>query len=79
MPKYLALLRGINVGGNNLIKMADLKACFEKMKFADVTLSMNIFLWIPMHVFAMFCLFCSCSHMYLQKRFLLRCLSSLFL
>lgn len=37
MPKYLALLRGINVGGNNLIKMADLKACFEKMKFTDVT------------------------------------------
>lgn len=34
--QYLALLRGINVGGNNIIKMADLKACFEKMGFADV-------------------------------------------
>ncbi len=36
MPKYLALLRGINVGGNNVIKMTDLKACFEEMGFTDV-------------------------------------------
>ncbi|HEY9082585.1 MAG: DUF1697 domain-containing protein [Flavobacteriales bacterium] len=36
MTKYLALLRGINVGGNNIIKMVDLKACFEKMGFTDV-------------------------------------------
>jgi uncharacterized protein (DUF1697 family) len=36
MNQYLALLRGINVGGNNIIKMADLKACFEKMGFTDV-------------------------------------------
>jgi uncharacterized protein (DUF1697 family) len=28
--KYVALLRGINVGGNNIIKMTALKACFEK-------------------------------------------------
>jgi len=35
--KYLALLRGINVGGNNIIKMVDLKACFESMGFSDVT------------------------------------------
>ncbi|RPH29677.1 MAG: DUF1697 domain-containing protein [Bacteroidales bacterium] len=34
--QYLALLRGINVGGNNIIKMADLKACFESMGFANV-------------------------------------------
>ena len=34
--QYLALLRGINVGGNNIIKMADLKACFENMGFSDV-------------------------------------------
>ena len=33
---YLALLRGINVGGKNIIKMAELKACFENMGFADV-------------------------------------------
>ncbi len=37
MNKYLALLRGINVGGNNIIKMVDLKACFEKMGFSDVS------------------------------------------
>jgi uncharacterized protein (DUF1697 family) len=34
--KYLALLRGINVGGNNIIKMTYLKKCFEKMGFSDV-------------------------------------------
>ncbi len=34
--RYIALLRGINVGGNNIIKMADLKACFEQMGFSDV-------------------------------------------
>ena len=34
--QYLALLRGINVGGNNIIKMADLKACLENMGFTDV-------------------------------------------
>ena len=34
--QYLALLRGINVGGNNIIKMVDLKACFEGMGFAEV-------------------------------------------
>ena len=34
--QYLALLRGINVGGNNIIKMTDLKACFENKGFADV-------------------------------------------
>jgi uncharacterized protein (DUF1697 family) len=33
---YVALLRGINVGGKNLIKMADLRAAFEAMGFADV-------------------------------------------
>lgn len=36
MSKYVALLRGINVGGNNIIKMADLKACFENAGFSDV-------------------------------------------
>lgn len=33
---YLALLRGINVGGNNIIKMVALKACFEKMGFSNI-------------------------------------------
>jgi uncharacterized protein (DUF1697 family) len=34
--QYLALLRGVNVGGKNLVKMADLRAAFEEMGFADV-------------------------------------------
>jgi uncharacterized protein (DUF1697 family) len=34
--RYLALLRGINVGGKNIIKMADLRACFEAMGFTGV-------------------------------------------
>jgi uncharacterized protein (DUF1697 family) len=36
MPRYVALLRGINVGGKNVIKMAELRACFEAQGFADV-------------------------------------------
>ena len=36
MARYVALLRGINVGGNNLIRMPDLKACFERQGFQDV-------------------------------------------
>ncbi len=36
MNRYIALLRGINVGGNNIIKMADLKWCFENMGFTNV-------------------------------------------
>lgn len=36
MDRYVALLRGINVGGKNLIRMPDLKRCFEEMGFADV-------------------------------------------
>jgi len=34
---YVALLRGINVGGKNPIRMADLKACFEGQGFRRVT------------------------------------------
>jgi uncharacterized protein (DUF1697 family) len=34
---YVALLRGINVGGKNMIKMPALKACFEAGGFEDVT------------------------------------------
>jgi uncharacterized protein (DUF1697 family) len=34
MTQYLALLRGINVGGSTLIKMTDLKACLEEAGFA---------------------------------------------
>ncbi len=34
--KYIAFLRGINVGGNNLIKMSDLKKKFEDLGFQNV-------------------------------------------
>lgn len=34
---YIALLRGINVGGKNIIKMAQLKAIFEDIGFQNVT------------------------------------------
>ncbi len=36
MSRYVALLRGINVGGKNIIKMSALGACFEAQGFADV-------------------------------------------
>ena len=36
MNQYLVLLRGINVGGKNIIKMVDLKASFEAMGFSNV-------------------------------------------
>ena len=36
MPGYVALLRGINVGGKNLIKMSALRTCFEANGFEDV-------------------------------------------
>lgn len=34
--QYAALLRGINVGGKNLIKMSDLAACFEALGLENV-------------------------------------------
>jgi len=37
MTRYVALLRGINVGGKNLIKMPALKACFEANGFESVS------------------------------------------
>ena len=37
MNQYVALLRGINVGGKNLIKMTDLKAGFETLGFENVS------------------------------------------
>lgn len=37
MIKYVALLRGINVGGSNIIKMTDLRESFEEMGFQNVT------------------------------------------
>lgn len=37
MTTYVALLRGINVGGKNLIRMPALKASFETLGFEDVS------------------------------------------
>lgn len=39
--KYIALLRGINVGGNNKVSMADLKTCFEALGFENVQTYIN--------------------------------------
>ena len=36
MGRHVALLRGINVGGSNIIKMVDLRASFEAMGFTEV-------------------------------------------
>ncbi len=40
MTIYIALLRGINVGGHKIIKMADLKQAFESI---GVETSENIY------------------------------------
>jgi uncharacterized protein (DUF1697 family) len=34
---YIGLIRGINVGGKNIIRMTDLKLCFENAGLTDVT------------------------------------------
>ncbi|MFN2494113.1 MAG: DUF1697 domain-containing protein [Pyrinomonadaceae bacterium] len=38
---FVALLRAVNVGGKNMIRMSSLKASFERMGFADVTTYIN--------------------------------------
>ena len=38
---FVALLRGVNVGGNNMISMSALKKSFEGMGFAQVTTYIN--------------------------------------
>lgn len=38
---YLALLRGINVGGNNKVDMKQLKATFESLGYTDVVTYIN--------------------------------------
>jgi uncharacterized protein (DUF1697 family) len=38
---FVALLRGVNVGGNNIISMSSLKTSFEKMGFSDVSTYIN--------------------------------------
>ncbi len=39
--RYIALLRGINVGGNTMIKMAGLKTVFEALGFKNVATYIN--------------------------------------
>lgn len=39
--RYIALLRGINLGGNNLIKMEALRAEFEELGFKNVVSYIN--------------------------------------
>lgn len=37
MPTHISLLRGINVGGNKKIRMAELKTLYESLGFSNVT------------------------------------------
>jgi uncharacterized protein (DUF1697 family) len=37
MTTYLALLRGVNVGGKNKVSMAELKKCLEELGFFNVS------------------------------------------
>jgi uncharacterized protein (DUF1697 family) len=41
MKTYVALLRGINVGGNNIVEMKKLKITFEKLGFSNVITYIN--------------------------------------
>lgn len=39
--RYIALLRGINVGGNNKVPMAELRACIERAGLENVSTYIN--------------------------------------
>ena len=41
MTVIISMLRGVNVGGNNMIKMRVLKASFERLGFAQVSTYIN--------------------------------------
>ena len=41
MKRYIALLRGVNVGGKNKISMAELKQGFEALGFTEVRTHLN--------------------------------------
>lgn len=41
MQRYVALLRGINVGGNNKVEMKKLKKVFEDLRYTDVLTYIN--------------------------------------
>ena len=38
---FVALLRGVNVGGNNIVSMRELKESFEELGFAQVSTYIN--------------------------------------
>lgn len=39
--KYIALLRGINVGGNSKVPMSELRGCFEELGFTNIQTYIN--------------------------------------
>ena len=41
MPTFIALIRGINVGGNKKLSMADLKSVCESLGYTDVRTLLN--------------------------------------
>lgn len=41
MIRYIALLRGVNIGGKNKVPMAELKRGFEKIAFEEVKTYLN--------------------------------------
>lgn len=41
MMKYIALLRGINVGGKNKVPMAELKQVFAALNFQNISTYIN--------------------------------------
>ena len=41
MPRYVALLRGINLGGNVMVKMEELRRTFEELGFENVKTYIN--------------------------------------
>lgn len=41
LTTYVALLRGVNVGGHGLVSMADLRSCFEAIGFQNVSTYIN--------------------------------------
>jgi len=41
MTRYIALLRGVNVGGRSMLKMSELKAAFEDAGFENVVTYIN--------------------------------------
>lgn len=45
---YIALFRGINVGGNNKVEMKKLKSLLERTGFENVvTLLLTVITWMP--------------------------------